>query len=265
MDTATRWRPPLLWRAGQVLARGLLLPFTRLRVTGDVPGDLRRGPLILAANHISPVDPIVLVAACQRRRIAPRIMATGGLFRTPVVGSAMRHFGHLRVDRRTPQVGRAVDAAAAAVAAGSVVLVYPEGRIGLDPQMWPERGKTGTARLALTSGAPVIPVAQWGSHEVVPYHVTKGLARALARAALRRPVVRVHFGDPVDLGDLARDPARPGAARLATDRIIDALTETLAPLRPDEPHRPRYVDPSRPAETTRSRRRPGSGNGPAAP
>jgi 1-acyl-sn-glycerol-3-phosphate acyltransferase len=254
MDTATTWRPPLLWRAAQVLARGLLMPFARLRVTGDVPEDLRRGPLILAANHISPVDPIVLVAACQRRRIAPRIMATGGLFRAPVVGTAMRHFGHLRVDRRTPHVGRAVDTATAAVAAGSVVLVYPEGRIGLDPHMWPERGKTGTARLALASGAAVIPVAQWGSHEVVPYSAPRGLARRLGRAVLRRPMVRVHFGKPVDLDDL--DPTRPGAALRATARIIDGLTETLAPLRPDEPHRPRYVDPTRPVETARARARP---------
>jgi 1-acyl-sn-glycerol-3-phosphate acyltransferase len=254
MNTPPRWRPPRLWRSAQLLARALLAPVARLRVTGDVPDDLRRGPLILVANHISPVDPIVLVAACQRRRIAPRIMATGGLFRAPVVGSAMRHFGHVRVDRRRPEVGRAIQAAAAAVGAGSVVLVYPEGRIGLDPHMWPERGKTGTARLAFASGAPVIPVAQWGSHEVVPYSAPKGLARRLGRAVLRRPVVRVHFGDPVDLRDL--DPARPGAALRATTRIIDALTETLAPLRPDEPHRPRYVDPSRPVDSGRVRPRP---------
>ena len=59
-----------------------------------------------------------------------------------------------------------------------MVLVYPEGRIGLDPGMWPERGKTGTARLALASGAPVVPVAQWGAHEVLPYGAPKGLGRA---------------------------------------------------------------------------------------
>ncbi|HEX7743818.1 MAG TPA: lysophospholipid acyltransferase family protein, partial [Micromonosporaceae bacterium] len=177
MNIPTPWRPPLLWRMAQLLARGLVAPTARLRVSGDVPAALRNGPLILAANHISPADPIVLVAACQTRRISPRIMATGGLFRAPVVGAAMRHFGHLRVDRRTPTVGQAVHTAAAAVAAGSVVLVYPEGRIGLDPGMWPERGRTGTARLALASGAPVVPVAHWGSHELVPYRAPKGLAR----------------------------------------------------------------------------------------
>ena len=63
------------------------MPVARLRVTGDVPEHLRNGPLILAANHISPFDPVVLAAACRVRRLAPRIMATGGIFRAPVVGS----------------------------------------------------------------------------------------------------------------------------------------------------------------------------------
>ncbi|MFB9238289.1 lysophospholipid acyltransferase family protein [Plantactinospora siamensis] len=247
------WRPPRLWRLLQVLARGLVAAVARLSVTGDVPPGLRDGPLILAANHISPVDPIVLAAACRTRRVAPRIMATGGLFRTPVVGAAMRACGHIRVDRRTATAARALSEAVAAVTAGSVVLVYPEGRIGLDPGMWPERGRTGAARLALASRATVIPVAQWGSHELAPYGAPRGLLRGLARAGRRRPTVRVHFGPPVELADL--DPAVPGAALRATGRIIDALTDALAGLRPDEPDRPRHVDPSRPVDASRAHRR----------
>jgi 1-acyl-sn-glycerol-3-phosphate acyltransferase len=254
MDTTREpWRAPPFWLFLQVLARGVVGLLARLRVTGDVPDGLRRGPLILAANHISPFEPVVLAAACQVRGVAPRIMATGGLFRAPVIGALMRHAGHLRVDRGTAAVGRALDEAAAAVAAGSVILVYPEGRIGLDPGLWPERGKTGAARLALASGAPVIPVAQWGSHEVLPYRAPNGALRGLARALLRRPTIRVHFGAPVVLPDLP--PGAPGAARRATDRIIDAITDDLGPLRPDEPDRPRHVDPGRPSETTRSHRR----------
>lgn len=255
MDLAhSSWQPPLIWRAAQALARVVVALLARLEVTGDIPASLRGGPLILAANHISPFDPIVMAAACRERRIAPRIMATGGLFRVPVLGAAMRAAGHIRVDRGTSGVHRALDDAAVAAAAGSAILVYPEGRIGLDPGLWPERGKTGTARLALACGAPVIPVAQWGSHEVLPYLAPKGLLGGVARALVRRPRVRVHFGDPVTLTDLA---GVPGAARRATDRIIDALTETLTPLRPDESDRPRHVDPGRPIDTTRSHpRRP---------
>ncbi|WNM38726.1 lysophospholipid acyltransferase family protein [Micromonospora halotolerans] len=254
MDTpTTHWRAPRLWRAAQLAARGLVGLLGRLEVSGDVPEDLRHGPLILAANHISPFDPVVLAAACQARGIHPRIMATGGLFRAPVIGSLMRRAGHIRVDRGTRSVHHSLEMAAGAVAGGSVVLVYPEGRIGLDPGMWPERGKTGAARLAFASGAPVVPVAQWGSHEVLPYRAPKGMLRGLARAVLRRPVIRVHFSAPVLLRDL--HPGTPGAARRATDRIIDAITDDLAPLRPDEPVRPRHVDPGRPLDTSRSHRR----------
>jgi 1-acyl-sn-glycerol-3-phosphate acyltransferase len=252
MDTPC-WRPPRIWRGAQLLARAVIGALARLEVTGDVPERLRRGPLILAANHISPFDPVVLAAACRTRGVAPRFMATGGLFRAPLLGVAMRHAGHIRVDRGTAAVHRALDDAAAAVAHGSVVLVYPEGRIGLDPGMWPERGKTGVARLAFASGAAVVPVAQWGSHEVLPYRAPKGMLRAVARAVRRRPVLRVHFGAPVDLTGV--DPAAPGAARRATDTIVDALTDALAPLRPDEPDRPRHVDPGRPSDTSRAHRR----------
>ncbi|MEU0549705.1 lysophospholipid acyltransferase family protein [Micromonospora sp. NPDC005979] len=252
MDTTT-WQPPLLWRAALMLARALVALLARLEVTGDVPAHLRRGPLVLAANHISPFDPLVMIAACRDRGIAPRIMATAGLFRVPVLGAAMRHVGHIRVDRGTSAVHQALDDAAGAVAAGSVILIYPEGRIGLDPGMWPERGKTGVARLALACGAPVIPVAQWGAHEVLPYQAPKGMLRGIARALWRRPVIRVHFGEPVDLGE--SNATTPGAARRATNRIIDALTDTLAPLRPDEPEGPRHVDPGRPTDLSRLHRR----------
>jgi 1-acyl-sn-glycerol-3-phosphate acyltransferase len=248
------YRPPLLWRAQLVLARLIVAVVCRLWVTGDVPEGLRRGPLILAANHVNPFDPIVLAAACHTRRIAPRIMATGGLFRAPVVGAIMRWSGHIRVDRRTATVADALNAAAEAIADGSVVACYPEGRIGLDPGMWPERGKTGVARLALASGATVVPVALWGPHEVLPYAAPKGMVRALLRALVVRPVVRVHFAAPVDLSGLSTQ--RPGDARRATELILDGITEALAGLRPDEPDRPRHVDPTRPSDTSRSRRLP---------
>lgn len=242
-----RWRPPRLWRLSQLAARALVGLLARLRVSGEVPAGLRGGPLILAANHISPFDPIAMAAACQARRIAPRFLATGGLFRAPVVGPVMRHWGHIPVHRGRPTVTQALSDAAAALAAGSVVLVYPEGAIGLDPGMWPERGKTGVARLALATGAPVVPVAQWGAHEVVPYSSPRGLLRALPGTIRRRPTIQVRFGEPVDLSDLTdlHIPAT-GQARRATGRIMAAITEQLAALRTGEPDRPRHLDPSRP-------------------
>jgi 1-acyl-sn-glycerol-3-phosphate acyltransferase len=254
------WRPPRIWRAQLAISRGVVFPVCRLRVTGDVPDGLRRGPLILAANHLSPFDPIVLTAACSVRRIAPRIMATGGLFTAPIVGPVMRRSGHIRVDRRTATVAEALAVAVDAVRQGSVVAVYPEGRMGLDPAMWPERGKTGVARLALASGAAVVPVALWGPHEVVPYAAPTGLAKSLVRAVVRRPVVRVHFGPPVDLSGLVA--GRPGAAQRATERILDGITDALVTLRPGELDAPRYVDPTRPPDASRVRRKAPTRSGP---
>jgi 1-acyl-sn-glycerol-3-phosphate acyltransferase len=240
-----------MWRALLRLSRVVAPLVCRLRVSGAVPEELRRGPLILAANHLSPVDPLVMMAACSRAGVAPRFMATGGLFRAPVVGAIMRACGHLRVDRRTAEVAQVLPSAAEALRARSVVLVYPEGRIGLDPWMWPERGKTGVARLAALSGAPVIPVAQWDTHRVLPYGAPTGLLGSLARTIVRRPVVRVRFGEPVDLTGLT---GTAGAqAMRATDRIMEGIAETLAPLRADEPEMPHHVDVTRPPDTTRVR------------
>lgn len=250
----THWRVPWLWRALLVAARVVVFALARLRVSGEVPAALQHGPLILAANHVSPFDPVVMAAACRAVGIAPRFMATGGVFRAPVIGWVMRHCGHIRVDRRTARVAQALPDAAAALAAGSVVLVYPEGRIGLDPWMWPERGKTGTARMAFLSGATVIPVAQWGAHEVLPYTSPHGLLRSVARALVRRPRVSVRFGAPVDLSGL--DAKVTGHAVQATDRIIEAITQTLVPLRTDEPQTPRFVDVTRAVDLSRVRRRP---------
>ncbi len=225
-------------------------PFCRLRVTGEVPPALRAGPLILAANHIGSFDPFVLSAACAKVGLAPRIMATGGLFRAPVIGVLMRAAGHIRVDRRQATVTAALGSAEAALAERSVVLAYPEGRITLDPGMWPERGKTGLARLAVATGVPVVPVAQWGAHTVLPWGAPKKSTGRIVWALLHRPVVRVHFGPAFTVG--GDQGAR--SIRVATDRIMDEIVLALRPLRADEPRLPRWVDPARPVTAARTHR-----------
>jgi 1-acyl-sn-glycerol-3-phosphate acyltransferase len=244
-----RWRAPLLWRATQRLALAVIPLFCRLRVTGDVPADLRQGPLILAGNHIANCDPIIMTAATARRRIHPRMMATGGLFRARVIGKLMTAAGHIPVDRGQETIVNAVPDAAMALRQGSVVFIYPEGRIGLDPAMWPERPKTGMARLALHTGAPVVPVAIWGSHAVVAYHGRSAMIRTAIRSLWRRPVVRVHFGPMVDLSGLREGAV--GHAQQASDRVTEALIAALALLRPDEPRLPRFRDPTRPLSAAR--------------
>jgi 1-acyl-sn-glycerol-3-phosphate acyltransferase len=248
-----RWQPPLTWRVLQEVARVVIPLVCRLRVTGDVSDAYCDGPLILAGNHISNFDPFCITLATRRRRLSPRIMATGGLFRAPLIGRVMTAAGHIRVDRGRDTIAHALPEAVAALRAGSVILIYPEGRIGLDPAAWPERARSGLARLALATGAPVVPVATWGSHEVVAYHGRSAMLRTLLSSIWRRPTVRVHFGAPVDLGGL-REGAL-GHAQQASDRIMDALTAELALLRKDELRLPRYIDPTRPVSSARLHRR----------
>jgi 1-acyl-sn-glycerol-3-phosphate acyltransferase len=248
-----RWRPPRLWLFALWLSNGLVRLLCRLRVTTSMDYRLTAGPLILAGNHISLIDPIVLMAAARQLRIAPRIMATGGLFRTPILGPLMRRVGHIPVDRGRDTVTQALPDAIGALRGGAIVMIYPEGRIGLDPQMWPEKAKTGMARLALATGAPVVPVAIWGSHEMIAYHGGLSMTARVLGSAFRRPRVNVHFGQQVDLSDLVLGAV--GHAQRGSERIMAAIDAALVPLRPDEPRLPRWQDPTRPVSIARVRDR----------
>jgi 1-acyl-sn-glycerol-3-phosphate acyltransferase len=244
-------RVPLLWRFALKLSLLIVPLVCRLRVTTSMPYHLTRGPLILAGNHIGNFDPIVQTAACAQLRVAPRFLATGGIFDAPVVGAFMTAAGHIRVNRGHETVVNAVDDATTALADGATIFIYPEGRIGLDPALWPEKARTGIARLALATGAPVVPVAIWGAHEVVAYHGWPAMITSVLANLFRRPVVRVHFGAPVDLSDLSLGLV--GHAQRASVRIMDAIAAELVPLRKDELGLPRHEDPTRPLSTARSR------------
>lgn len=254
---------PLLWRALMRVDRAIIGLTGRLEVTGDIPDSVRGRPLLLAANHIGNLDALVLIAACRSRRLAPRFLATGGLFDTPVLGKMLRACRHVRADRGKSTAAEALGKVVMAVTSDHhPVLMYPEGRITLEPDMWPERGKTGVARMALASGATVVPISQWGAHEAMCYgmvtvesaHDLWILLSSWLRAIRRRPTLKVHFGAPVDLGDLSID--RVGDATRARDRIMRAITAGLVPLRAEEPGAPRHFDETRPATDKRSPWRP---------
>jgi 1-acyl-sn-glycerol-3-phosphate acyltransferase len=235
--------PP--WAFWQFMLRNfswLVGLFGRVEVTGELPEELRRGPLLFAANHIGDFDPFVVAVALFRLGVAPRIMATGGILSAPVAGALLERTGGIRVERGTELARHAVRVTEVALVHGGHVVAYPEGRIGLTPDGWPERGRTGMARLALGVGVPVIPVSQWGAHEVLQYGNDRGKLRTLARAVVRRPALRVHVGPPVRLDDLR--PGRVGDANRARTRIAAAITRGLVPLRAAD--RRQWVDPTRP-------------------
>ncbi|SNR51271.1 lysophospholipid acyltransferase family protein [Blastococcus mobilis] len=142
------------------------------------------------------------------------------------------------------RVRHAVRVTEVALVSGGHVVAYPEGRVGLTPDGWPERGRTGMARLALGLGVPVIPVSQWGAHEVLQHGNDRSKLRTAVRAVLRRPVLEVRAGPPVRLDDLRM--GRVGDANRARYLAAAAITRGLARLRADEPEPPSFVDPTRP-------------------
>ncbi|HXH77423.1 lysophospholipid acyltransferase family protein [Nocardioides sp.] len=201
------WRPPGLRSAllyavlasllGAVVTSVCRLEFTRRSARG---GELPQGPVIVIANHTSFADGILLALVGRQLGRSLRLMATGGVFGHPVLGPVLRRLGFIPVLRGTSSAADALEVAATALAAGEAVGLFPEGRITRDPAQWPERSKTGAVRLALRSGAPIVPVALVGAHQVVGK--SRFIARLL-RNTFARPMVRVAVGEPIDVRRLA--------------------------------------------------------------
>ena len=213
------------------VVRFLLHLCTRRTQAGDehLPAD---GPVIVVGNHLSVADAFVLTAAVARRGRRIRMLGTAGLFSAPVLGGLLRKVGYIPVHRRSADPAAALAPAREALAAGQCVGLYPEGAITRLPEQWPARGKTGVVRLALDTGAPVVPLAQWGTHRFVGPEGTR--LRALL-SPLTRPRVGVRFGPPLDLRSLLGVSSAAEATgeqlRAGADAVMDALLVELALLR----------------------------------
>ncbi|MCP2636649.1 1-acyl-sn-glycerol-3-phosphate acyltransferase [Microbacterium sp. HD4P20] len=190
----------------------------------------REGAYVLAPNHMSEIDPLVVAVAVWRLGRAPRFMAKESLFRVPVLGWALRRTGMVPVSRASSGAGarQTLDSARELVRLGRGVIVYPEGSLTRDPDLWPMRGKTGAVRLALAGGGiPVIPIAHWGAQQILPRY------GKLRLWPLRRRV-RVIIGDAIDVQSIDGAAGQPIALAAATDEVMAEIATLLAQLR-DEP------------------------------
>lgn len=215
------------YRMAAVILRPFMMLITRRDWRGTSNLDVDSG-MVLAANHLSWFDPIVISHVLWDNGRPPRFLAKDSLFRMPVVGWVMRNAGQIPVMRGTKDAAAAVEAAVQAAASGECVIVYPEGTITKDPDLWPMAAKTGAARIALTAGVPVIPMAHWGAQEVMrPYRKEF--------KALPPKMMHVLIGPPVNLDDL-RTEGEPDAETLhqATDRVMNAITALLREVREDQ-------------------------------
>ncbi|MGP3968541.1 lysophospholipid acyltransferase family protein [Streptomyces sp. 6N223] len=191
---------------------------------------------ITAVNHNSYLDPLSYAHFQYNTGRVARFLAKESLFRGKVVGRFMRGTGQIPVFRESTDAAGAFRAAVDAVHRGECVVFYPEATLTRDPGLWPMEGKTGAARVALLTGAPVIPVAQWGAHEAMPPYARKKRFRPFPRKTLV-----VVAGEPVDLS--AYEGVEPTAEvlREVTDAIMDAITALLAEIRGETPPAKRYV------------------------
>ncbi len=209
-------------------AVALLWPFMRLSVKWDVTGSERlteaEGGTIVSPNHNSWFDPLVMAYVLWEADRPPRFLAKHSVFTIPVIGRIIAHAGQIPVYREGPDPASAIRDAMAALDRGECVVVYPEGTMTRDPDQWPMEGKTGAVRLALATGAPLFPIAQWGANQVMPPYVK-------AFRLLPRKTMHVVVGPAVDLDDLRGGPADAAALLLGTERLMDAITELLAGIR----------------------------------
>jgi 1-acyl-sn-glycerol-3-phosphate acyltransferase len=192
------------------------------------------GPVLLVANHVSVLDPLACARLAWDHGRVPHFLAKQSVFKG-WVGSILRACGQIPVARFTADAHEALSAAQADLAAGNLVVIYPEGSVTRDPDWWPMQARTGVARLALTTDAVVVPVAQWGPQRAHDYHAKRFHLR------LRTPADYL-VGEPIDLS-AQRAALRAGAVldadllRETTDLIMTRVRDQLAELRDESPPR----------------------------
>jgi 1-acyl-sn-glycerol-3-phosphate acyltransferase len=207
------------------------LQIAGLRGRAEVVRRLPDGPVIVISNHTSYADGVLLLLVCRRLGRSARMLATSGVFNVPVIGGMLRRMGFIPVERGAANAAEALDPAAEALAHGEVVALFPEGRLTRDPNRWPERAKTGSVRLALRTGAPIVPVAMEGAHHVVG---RKHLVTGLIANVLLRPKVETRIGAPIDVRSMVQGEQTPDEVRRLTDIVMAELIALIEQLRGEQ-------------------------------
>ena len=218
-----------------------------LALPGQGAADRRRD---LCPNHISNADPLAVGQFLAFSGRWPRFLAKASVFRIPVIGRIIAACGQIPVERGSAQSKDALVAAAQALEQGRALVIYPEGTITYDPDLWPMRGKTGAARLALTTGCPVVPIGQWGAQELMPGRKptlpqalpAQDFARCGGRAGSRLMIFVLQAGHGSDArrGDDENHGRHHRLGRRAS-RCGTALVSLRSAERPDE-RRPNMSD-----------------------
>ena len=220
------------YRLAVILLRRPLLLLTKRDWRG-AEHLLREGGFVVCTNHVSHFDPLAFAHFIYDNGRLPRFLGKEGVFRVPLVGTILRGAGQIPVYRESSDAAKAFSAAVEAVRRGECVAIYPEATLTRDPGMWPMMGKTGAARIALLTGAPVIPVAQWGPQEVLPVY-----GRRLR--LFPRKTMHMMAGPPVDLDEFAGRTIDAQVLLQVTEKIMAAISELLGQIRGEQPPQTRF-------------------------
>jgi 1-acyl-sn-glycerol-3-phosphate acyltransferase len=216
------------WLGSYELSDGELLPFA--------------GPAIVALNHTSIADVAPVLAALYRAGLRPsrrcgrpdcgrrhghiRFLATEVLFRHPVLGPLVRHADFVPVGTAR-SAKAALQAGIDAIRRGEIIGIYPEGDVAVDlaADGSPRAFRIGVGRLALETGAPIVPVAHHDARLLGTGTVGESLRTAVT-SVVRRPRIRIRVGPPIQASEYAGCTVRETVA-LVHDRVT-AVWRTLA-------------------------------------
>src|SRR5215475_14953206 len=217
-----------VWRG---VSKFILRPTIRSLMRHDWQGQEhipKSGGVIVAANHLSYADVLAVALFCDQAGRYPTFLAKSGLFKIKILGPILKKLGQLPVYRGQADAALVLRDAEQGVRDGACVVFYPEGTVTRDPAMWPMQAKTGVARLALATGAPVVPVGHWGAQYILPYGTAKP-------HVIPRKTVHMIAGPPVDLSEFAGKPLDTATLRAATDKIMTEVAALVGKVRGEDP------------------------------
>lgn len=204
------------------IAHPLLSPI-RVEVVGldNIPSD---GPCIIAANHRSYVDPVVLAMVASRRGRKLRYLGKKEVFDAPGLGAFARAMGQIRVERGTGDL-QAMEAAVDALQTGEAIGIFPQGTIPRGEKFYEPVlfGKTGAVRLALETGAPIIPVALWDTERIWP---RSSRVPGVVELATRVPTY-ARVGKPINVKLAASKREDKAELGRLTDKLMASISALL--------------------------------------
>jgi len=215
-------------------AAAILIPILKILTKREWRGAEnlpKSGPVIVISNHLSYVDALVFAHFLYGNGRAVRYLGKDSVFKIPILGKIITSSGQIPVARESDKASHALDSALGLLQVGHCVGIYPEGTLTRDPKLWPMVAKTGIARLAIISKAPVIPIAQWGDQNLLAPYSKKVVL-------WRRTKIRYLAGPALDFSKWYGKEEDQAALVEATAYAMAGITKLLEEIRgelvPDE-------------------------------